>query len=89
MLIAVGLGLGIGGGLALGFELVGTSFKDPSELEGYLGIPVVCAVPTIHTSSELKKRKVRQIFWGILLFVSLALIVAATGYFWKQGMIIL
>ena len=89
MMIAIGLGLGVGGGLALGMEILGTSFKEPSELEGYLGIPVVCAVPTIHTNSELKKRKVRQIFWGVLLFVSLALIVAATGYFWKQGMIIL
>ena len=89
MLIAVGLGLGIGGGLALGFELVGTSFKDPAELEVYLGLPVVCAVPAISTSAELKKRKVRQISWGVLLFIAIALITLGTGYFWKQGMIIL
>jgi polysaccharide chain length determinant protein (PEP-CTERM system associated) len=89
MLIAVGLGLGIGGGLALGLELLGTSFKDPAELEGYLGIPVVCAVPAIHTQAELKKRKIRRIFWGSLLFITVALIMAATVYFWKQGMIIL
>ncbi|MCK9296320.1 MAG: Wzz/FepE/Etk N-terminal domain-containing protein [Desulfobulbaceae bacterium] len=89
MLIAVGLGLGIGGGLALGLELVGTSFKDPADVEKYLGIPIVCAVPNIYTEAELKKRKIRQIFWGALLFVCVILIVAATGYFWKQGMIIL
>ncbi|MCJ7601580.1 MAG: Wzz/FepE/Etk N-terminal domain-containing protein [Desulfobulbaceae bacterium] len=89
MLIAVGLGLGIGCGLVLGFELIGTSFKDPSDVETYLGIPIVCAVPNINTKSELRKRKIRQIFWGVLLFVSAALIVVATGYFWKQGMIIL
>ncbi|MCJ7601757.1 MAG: hypothetical protein MUO63_09695, partial [Desulfobulbaceae bacterium] len=89
MLIAVGLGLGIGCGLVLGLELVGTSFKDPSEVETYLGIPVVCAIPNIYTNPELRKRKIRQIIWGVLLFVSAALIVVATGYFWKQGMIIL
>lgn len=89
MLMAIGVGLGIGAGLGLGMELLGTSFKDPSELEGYLGIPVVCAVPTISTSAELKKRKAGQILWGVLLFFSVILIIAATGYFWKQGMIIL
>lgn len=89
MLIAVGLGLGLGGGLALGLELLGTSFKDPSEVEAYLGIPVVCAVPNIYTGPELRKRKTRQILWGALLFVAITVIVAATGYFWKQGMIIL
>jgi len=89
MMIAVGLGLGIGCGLVLGFELIGTSFKDPSDVETYLGIPIVCAVPNINTKPELRKRKIRQIFWGVLLFVSAALIVVATGYFWKQGMIIL
>jgi hypothetical protein len=89
MLIAVGLGLGLGGGLALGLELLGTSFKDPSEVEAYLGIPVVCAVPNIYTGPELRKRKIRQIVWGALLFVAITVIVAATGYFWKQGMIIL
>ena len=89
MLIAVGLGLGIGCGLVLGLELVGTSFKDPSEVETYLGIPVVCAIPNIYTKPELMKRKILQIIWGVLLFISAALIVVATGYFWKQGMIIL
>ncbi|RJX36286.1 MAG: hypothetical protein C4531_00045 [Desulfurivibrio sp.] len=89
MLIAVGLGLGVGGGLALGLELLGTSFKDPVEIETYLGIPIVCAIPNIYTKPELKKRKIWQICWGGLLFVSVTLIVVATGYFWKQGMIIL
>ncbi|MEW6519966.1 MAG: GNVR domain-containing protein [Thermodesulfobacteriota bacterium] len=89
MLLAVALGLGIGCGLVLGLELLGTSFKDPSEVETYLCIPVVCAVPRIYTKSELRQRKIRQIFWGVLLFVAVALIVVATGYFWKHGLIIL
>jgi len=89
MLIAVGLGLGAGFGLALGQELLGTSFKDPSEVEAYLGIPVVCAVPNIYTKPELRKRKIRQIIWGALLVVAVTVIVVATVYFWKQGMIVL
>ncbi|MBI5557527.1 MAG: hypothetical protein HY885_07810 [Deltaproteobacteria bacterium] len=89
MLMAVGLGLGIGGGLALGLELLGTSFKDPSELETFLGVPVLCAIPNIYTKPEVQKRKVWQIVWGVLLLVSVTIIVAAAGYLWKQGMIIL
>ncbi|MBU0967445.1 MAG: hypothetical protein KKA54_13810 [Proteobacteria bacterium] len=89
MMIAVGLGLGLGCALTLGLELIGTSFKDPADVEKYLGIPIVCAIPNIYTKPELKKRKIRQIFWGVLLFISVILIVVATGYFWKQGMIIL
>jgi len=46
-------------------------------------------VPNIYTGPELRKRKIRQIVWGALLFVAITVIVAATGYFWKQGMIIL
>jgi polysaccharide biosynthesis transport protein len=35
MLLAVGIGLAAGGGIALGLELVSTSFKDPVEMESY------------------------------------------------------
>lgn len=89
MLMAVGLGLGIGCGLALGLELVGTSFKEPDELETFLGLPVVCAVPKIYTKRDLSLKKNWQYFWGGLLFVAVALIALAAIYFWKQGMIIL
>ncbi len=89
MLMAVGIGVGIGGGLALGLELLDTSFKDPAELESYLGLPVVCAVPNVETEKEQGRKRVMQIVWSMLLIVSLAMLVACIVYFLKQGMIIL
>lgn len=89
MLMAVGVGLGVGCCLVVGLELLGTSFKDPDELETFLGLPVVCAVPKIYTERELTKKKNWQYFWAGLLAVAVMLIVLAVIYFWKQGMIIL
>ena len=89
MLLALGLGFGVGGGLALGLELIDASFKEPEDLESYLGVPVVCAVPCILTEKEQKKKKIWKVFWIVFFLCSVAAIVVATVYFWKQGMIIL
>lgn len=88
-LIAVGIGLAAGGVMALSLELIGTSFKDPVEMEAYLKVPVVCAIPTIYTVKELARKKVIQFTWYIILFLAFGSIITAAGYFWKQGMIIL
>jgi len=89
MALALGIGLTVGGGLALGLELLGTSFRDPVELESYSKVPVVCAIPIIHTKKELAVRKLKLFVWYAILVLIFISIVIAAGYFWKQGMIIL
>ena len=89
MLVAVGLGLGIGGGLAFGLELINTSFRDPEDLEAYLDVPVICAIPAIFTNRERIRRKVFQVFWLVVFVLSSGGILTAAIYFWRKGMIII
>ena len=89
ILMALFAGFAAGGGLALGFELLGTSFKDPADLEKYLNLPVVCAVPMLYTSRELTRKRAVNLAWNMAFILILALIIGITTYFWQQGMIIL
>ena len=89
LLLAIGIGLGVGGGIALFLELLSTSFKDPGELEAFLKVPVICAVPVIHTKQELLKTRLINIALNISFLIAFGGIVIAAAYFWKQGMIIL
>lgn len=89
MLMAVGAGLGVGGALAFGLEFLSTSFKDPQDLESYLGLPIICAVPDIRTRKESIKRKIWQLAWYVVLFLAIGGIVLATAHFWNQGKIVL
>ena len=89
MLMTIGLGLGLGGGFAFVIELLSTSFKDPEDLEAYLDVPVLCAIPSVYISRERLRMRVFQLFWGGVFVVSFGGILAATVYFWRKGMIIL
>ncbi|MFH1215959.1 MAG: hypothetical protein V1706_05595 [Pseudomonadota bacterium] len=88
MLLALGVGLGIGGALAFGVELLNTSFKEPEELETFLGLPIVCAIPAIDTKLEMSRKRMATIAWGLMLVSVTAAIGVALVYFWKKGMII-
>lgn len=85
--IAVGLGLGLGSTIVLDF--IDTSFKDASEIEDYLGVPVICALPLI--TSEAEKRGKKRIFTvSLILFSLYALgLLAAIAWFWLRGKIII
>jgi len=89
LMVSVALGLGIGGGLSYSHEFLGTSFKNPVDLEKFLDLPVVCALPNVLTKRELRRRKavsgVRTIF---LAFFGVT-VLSGIFYFWQQGMIIL
>ncbi len=89
MLLAIGGGLGVGGALAFGLEFLSTSFKDPQDLESYLGLPIICAVPDIYTRKESIKRKIWQFAWYVVLFLAVGGIILTIAYFWNQGKIIL
>lgn len=87
--LAIGLGLALGGTIALSLELVSTSFKDPNELEKFLNIPVVCAVPVIQTKNELTKEKMAHAALNFVLLIAGVAILGTTLYLWKQGIIII
>ncbi len=89
LLLAVGLGMGAGGGLSLLLESMSTSFKDPDELEAFLDVPVVCAIPTLYVKKELSRRRVKNIALNATLLFAGGAIAGAAVYFWKQGLIIL
>ncbi len=89
MAMAILIGAGIGGGLALGFEFLNSSFRDPVTLENAFGLEVICSIPNV----SLKREVVRRRIWssiGIIAFGTCsAVILVAMLYFWKQGHIVL
>ncbi len=89
MLLAVGLGLGLGGGIAFGLELLDTSFKEPEDLEKYLGLPLACAIPLINTAEEIKREKIKTYLWTALLILSTLAICGLFIYFWRKEAIVL
>lgn len=89
MLLAMAVGLGLGGGLAFGVELLNTSFKEPEEVESFLGLPILCAIPVIHTRAEARRGRLITIAWGLLLGLAATGILVALAYCWKKGLIVL
>ncbi|MDW7773810.1 MAG: Wzz/FepE/Etk N-terminal domain-containing protein [Desulfobulbaceae bacterium] len=89
MLAALGLGLGTGAILAIGIDFLGTSFKDPVELEDFLEVPVVCAVPAIYTKNEVVRKKAKNIALNLFLLFAAAVLISVAIYLWKQGIIII
>ncbi len=87
-LLAVGAGLGGGAGLVFVKDFIDTSFKDASEIESYLDIPVVSSIPYLARQEEAGKNRMKTVLWsgGFLLYTGLLL--AAFVYFLQQGRIV-
>jgi hypothetical protein len=87
--IALLAGCGLGGGLALGLEHLDTSFRDPAKLEEALKLDVICSVPHLSLSSEIKRQR-KEFKWGMALFLICGLvIIVVIVSLWKQGRLIL
>jgi hypothetical protein len=88
-LAAVGLGLGLGFGSTLLLDFVDTSFKDSAEIEDYIGVPVICAVP--HIAKDEESRRKKFIFTLSLTLFSLygIALLAAIAFLWLKGKIII
>lgn len=88
MLVAVGAGFGISLGYILVADFIDTSFKDVTELEEYIGVPVVCALPFIEKVEELKKEKF--VFWLSVILVSAygSILLTVIVIMWRKGAII-
>jgi hypothetical protein len=89
MIVALLSGCGVSFAGALLLEKLDTSFRFPEQLEAAFPLEVLCTVPRL----SLKKELIRQRIWttmGTVTFLTWTLvIVAALGYFWKQGRIII
>jgi len=72
-LIALAAGLGIGGGLIFLREYYDSSFKKIDEVEKYLEIPVLTAIPALNKPGDLKWRRLNMIASSIFALVSATL----------------
>jgi len=88
LLVAMVGGVGVSVGSVVGLDFIDTSFKDVGELEDYIGVPVVCAIPFIEKENEI--RKDRLLFYlclSVVILYTLALI-AVLAVMWSRDMII-
>ena len=84
LLIALVLGLGLGGGLGYVIEMFDTSYKNPEEVEKELGLPVLVSLPIRYTEKEIRKMKLRSILAYASVSVGFvaaacAIVIAAKG----------
>jgi polysaccharide chain length determinant protein (PEP-CTERM system associated) len=72
-LIALAAGLGIGGGLIFMREYYDSSFKKIEDIETYLEIPVLSAVPALNRPENARWRRVNLIASSIFTLISIIL----------------
>jgi polysaccharide biosynthesis transport protein len=84
------LGLAMGAGLILAFDVfVDTSFKDKNEVEAFLQVPVTCALPLLVTETEKRNKKIKDILWYCFFGAWFLILMAATLYLNRQGLLFL
>jgi polysaccharide chain length determinant protein (PEP-CTERM system associated) len=88
LLLALGVGGGLGVGLTLGLDFLDTSFRDVSTIESLLDVSVISAIPYIEIEPESRKKHFRTLLSGSLFFVYTVVLVAIMVYLYVQGRII-
>jgi len=89
IMIALGAGLASGLGIALGLDIMDTSFKTVQGLESFLNIPVTCALPLIVLEAERKQGKRKNIIWYCIFTAWLLLLITGAVALWFRGSIII
>ena len=69
-------------------DFIDTSFKDVGELEEYIGVPVICAIPFLEKEAEMRKEQFHFRISVALISVYGAVLLAAIAIMWVKGMII-
>ena len=72
-IMVLAAGIGIGGGLIFLLEYMDNSFRKPEDLEATLGLPVLCTIPQLYQSKEMKMGRINQILFAFSALVSLGL----------------
>ncbi len=88
MLLAIAAGLGTGAGLILAMDFIDTSFKDVTEVESYLGLPVVTSIPYLNKSNEVQEKRRSTVFFGAGILVFFVLFSACLLFFKYKGLIV-
>ena len=88
MLLALIGGLGGGIGLVLAMDFIDTSFKDVSEVENYLGLPVVCSIPYLKEHREVGKQRKQTVAIGAGFMMYALLFMVVLLYCVKKGLIV-
>lgn len=73
IMLTLALALGIGGGAAYLAEIMDTSYKTPEEMEEELQIPVLVSMPFLHTESERKNQRRKQVLKAASVLVGFVL----------------
>jgi protein tyrosine kinase modulator len=84
LLMAMVLGLGLGGGLAYMVEMMDTSYKTPKEVEKELELPILVSMPIRYTEKELRHKRIRKAMAYVSVSVgfvaaAFAIVIAAKG----------
>lgn len=87
-LIALAAGVALGVVPLFVLDFIDTSFKDVDEVEEYIGVPVICAIPIIEKETEIKKEKyVSRVRVSVVAMYGTVLLIAI-GIMWARGMIV-
>lgn len=89
MALSVALGLGLGGALAFLLEMKDSSFRSPVELERFLGVTVLCALPHVFTVKEKRANKFKSLGWVLAFSVVMVCILGGMAFLYKSGRIII
>ena len=88
LLVAVAASLALSVGSVLAGDFIDTSFKDVGELEEFIGVPVICAIPFIEKAKETRRDAlVFRVSVAVISLYGVGLL-AAIGYLWSKGLII-
>ena len=75
ILLALVLGLGLGGGLAYLVEMLDTTYKTPGDVEKELGVQVIVSMAFRYTEEELKAQARRKVLLAV--FIAAAFVFSA------------
>lgn len=89
LLVALAAGLGVSVGSLVLLDFIDTSFKDVGELEEYIGVPVICALPFIEKEEEIKKDKRKNLLIVVLVSLYAVILITALVVMFFKGMIII
>ena len=85
MIMALVVGLTIGFGLTFLIEFLDNTFKKPEEIENYLGIPVICAIPFVMTKKSKWRKRIKSILDTSIVLISISILIFLSVYHWRKG----